>query len=62
MLHFQSLLGTASACQPIDFDILNLGPKLNTTQSSDLIKSITNDDIKNALFSIGDDKSRGPDG
>lgn len=31
--HFQSLLGTMIPCELIDFDILNLGPKVNATQA-----------------------------
>lgn len=60
--HFQSLLGTAVNCDPIDLDILNAWPKLNYVQKSELVMSISNEDIRKALFSIGDDKSPGPDG
>lgn len=60
--HFQNLLGTAIDCEPIDVDILNLGTKVEATQASNLVQSISNEEIRKALFSIGDDKSPDPDG
>lgn len=60
--HFQSLLGTTVNCDPIDLDILNVGPKLNFVQEVELVMSISNEDIRKALFNIGDDKSPGLDG
>lgn len=58
--HFQSLLGTGNHVDLIESDILNVGSKLDVTQTADLFKGISNEDIKKALFSI-DDKSPGPD-
>ncbi|GKD95824.1 hypothetical protein Tco_1379721, partial [Tanacetum coccineum] len=35
---------------------------ISATTSSNMVRDITNDEIKAAMFDIGDDKASGPDG
>ncbi|XP_057460090.1 uncharacterized protein LOC130750511 [Actinidia eriantha] len=46
----------------IDKDILRDGMLVDEAQATDLIREVSDEDIKEALFSIGDDKAPGPDG
>jgi len=55
-------LGEESACRQIDDSVLNAGPKVSADQARSLINSVSRQEIKEALFDIGDDKSPGPDG
>jgi hypothetical protein len=59
---YQQLLGTSRATLPLDESVVSRGPRLDATLQASLLAAVTNDDIKRALFSIGDDKSPGPDG
>jgi mannosylglycoprotein endo-beta-mannosidase len=59
---FKQLLGTARATSPLDESVISCGPRLDPTLHSALLATVTNDDIKKALFSIGNTKSPGPDG
>ena len=62
-IHFyQSLLGTSSAISPIDEEVVHSGPCLDTNQSDFLLAPVTNEAIKEALFSVGNNKAPGPDG
>lgn len=56
------LFGTSVETNHIDFDILQNGPMINSEDCPTLIKSVTSDEIKEALYDIGDDKAPGPDG
>jgi hypothetical protein len=47
---------------PLDESVVCCGPRLDTTLHPLLLANVTNDDIKKALFSIGNTKSSGPDG
>ncbi|XP_022846184.1 uncharacterized protein LOC111368907 [Olea europaea var. sylvestris] len=47
---------------PIELDILRNGPLVSLEQGSSLTWDISSQEIKEALFSIGDDKSPGLDG
>jgi hypothetical protein len=58
----ESLLGTSSAISPIDEDVVHSGPCLDTTHSDFLLAPVTNETIKEALFSVGNNKAPGPDG
>lgn len=60
--YFKELFGSPTASETLDSGILALGPKLNTEAKSQISPQITNDEIKAAMFSIGDDKVPGPDG
>lgn len=60
--YYKKLLGTRNRCSPIDASIVRHGPLLSRDLAHDLIKSVTDLEIKNALMCIGNDKSPGPDG
>lgn len=59
---FEGLYGTDVGCQPIEQSILNQGPLLSHECAQQLISPISDSEIHDALFNIGDDKSPGPDG
>lgn len=60
--YYRNLLGTYSTCDPIDSNIFGEGPRLSLEHADSLVRDISQQEIKDALFSIGDDKSPGPDG
>lgn len=60
--YYSSLLGSSSHVQCINQSIMDSGPKLSLSGSLLLVDHVSNTDIKNALFSIPNDKSPGPDG
>ena len=62
LLYFQRLLGSDSQVEHIDSHVLQCGEAISSNQASDLIKVVSSEEIKEALFSIGNDKSPGPDG
>ncbi|GFY86576.1 hypothetical protein Acr_05g0002150 [Actinidia rufa] len=59
---YKGLLGTSSPCSQLVNSILLDGEQVSEAQASDLIRAVSDEEIKSALFSIGDDKSLGPDG
>ncbi|XP_057478787.1 uncharacterized protein LOC130766107 [Actinidia eriantha] len=59
---YKNLLGSSSSCTPIDRNVLLGGRLVNDDQATALICAITDKEIKDSLFSIGDDKAPGPDG
>ncbi|XP_074271245.1 uncharacterized protein LOC141595173 [Silene latifolia] len=60
--YYQSLLGASSPVSPLDTDFIQLSPTVSREAADILILPITNEEIKTALFTIGSDKSPGPDG
>ncbi|KAK6162199.1 hypothetical protein DH2020_002040 [Rehmannia glutinosa] len=58
---YECLLGTMDS-EPIDPDIINVGPSISLEQASNLERDISRQEIRDALFDIGEDKSLGPDG
>lgn len=60
--YYKNLLCTENQVNPISDDIINQGPILSIEDYSFLATLINDDDIKNALFHIGDDKAPGLDG
>ena len=62
-IHFyQSLLGTSSTISPINEAVVHSGPCLDVNHSDFLLAPVSNEAIKETLFSIGNDKALGPDG
>jgi len=61
-VHFyQNLLGTSSTISPINEAVVHSGPCLDVNHSDFLLAPISNEAIKETLFSIGIDKAPGPD-
>jgi hypothetical protein len=60
--YYQNLFGTSSSTTPIDDVVVHSGPCLNETHFDFLLAPVSNDVIKEALFSIGNDKAPRPDG
>ncbi|XP_022880540.1 uncharacterized protein LOC111397792 [Olea europaea var. sylvestris] len=62
ILFYCNLLGTSCPVRPIELDILKNGPLVSLEQGNSLTRDIFSQEIKEALFGIGDDKSPRPDG
>ncbi|GFZ09693.1 hypothetical protein Acr_21g0002920 [Actinidia rufa] len=60
--YYRGLLGTKRNCSRLNPDIARNGRILDQSQSLALVLPVTEEEIKNALFSIGVDKAPGPDG
>jgi len=62
-VHFyQNLLGTSSSTSTLDEVVVHCGPCLDETHSDFFLALVSNEAIKETLFSIGNDKAPGPDG
>ncbi|XP_020261656.1 uncharacterized protein LOC109837719 [Asparagus officinalis] len=59
---FTNLLGTSVATSPPDKNIIKSGPCLSEAQIKDLSKPVSIEEIKEAIFSMSDNKAPGPDG
>ncbi|GFY81548.1 hypothetical protein Acr_01g0013570 [Actinidia rufa] len=59
---YKGLLGSNFPCTQLDNFILLDGEQVNEAQAMDLIRAVSDEEIKGALFSTEDDKSPGPDG
>ncbi|KAG9142708.1 hypothetical protein Leryth_005468 [Lithospermum erythrorhizon] len=62
MVKKNGLFGTAIPTFPIDTEMLKVGGVLNADERSALVVPITTNEVKEAIFDIGDDKVPGPDG
>ncbi|GKD05219.1 protein LAZ1 [Tanacetum coccineum] len=59
--HYQSFLGTNLVCD--DLDTMGLfDKKVSELSNENMTRPVTNEEIKKAMFGIGDDKAPGPDG
>lgn len=62
-IHFyKGLLGSSSSSQPIEPEIFRSGHCISSEQVMAFTGIISSEEIKDALFCVGDDKSLGPDG
>nr|GEU52723.1 hypothetical protein [Tanacetum cinerariifolium] len=59
--HYEAFLGQPSITSPFDSNNLFLNI-LTSNQAFDMIKHVTAQEVKEAIFSMGNDKSPGPDG
>ncbi|XP_057953975.1 uncharacterized protein LOC131148271 [Malania oleifera] len=60
--YYKQLLGSTGCNSLVDSHILARGPVLNEEKRNSMMAPITDDEIKDALFRIGDNKAAGPDG
>ncbi|KAI5665828.1 hypothetical protein M9H77_15681 [Catharanthus roseus] len=60
--NYVAMLGTFEASDPLEEDVLGEGPQINPQLREELRGSYTREEIKEALFDIGNEKSPGPDG
>nr|GEY32721.1 reverse transcriptase domain, reverse transcriptase zinc-binding domain protein [Tanacetum cinerariifolium] len=59
--HYESFLGTDTDCVPLDTEGLFV-TKVSDQICSDMVRPISDDEIRTAMFDIGDDRAPGPDG
>ncbi|GJU66584.1 protein LAZ1, partial [Tanacetum coccineum] len=59
--HYEGLLGTSTVCEDLDTNGLFL-KTVSDLANAHMTSPITNNEIKRAMFDIGDDKAPGPDG
>ncbi|GFY91064.1 hypothetical protein Acr_07g0012600 [Actinidia rufa] len=60
--YYRRLLGTKNECTRLSRDTILQGKLLDPNQADCLIRPISDEEIKAALFSIGEDKAPGPGG
>ncbi|VFQ97347.1 unnamed protein product [Cuscuta campestris] len=60
--YFTTLFGTTSSVEPIELEILTAGTRVPSSAQSSLLASVTPEEVREAVFDIGNDKALGPDG
>lgn len=60
--YFQEILTDTEVVQPIQENIMRQGPTVTEDQAQNLCCPATDEEVKNAIFSISSTKSPGPDG
>ncbi|GJZ55432.1 RNA-directed DNA polymerase, eukaryota, reverse transcriptase zinc-binding domain protein [Tanacetum coccineum] len=60
--HFKSFLGDNKSTEQIKNPEELFSNKLTANEAEEMIKDVTNEEIKEAMFGIGNDKAPGPDG
>lgn len=62
VIHFQEFLGTSrEVCEILDPEVLFVN-KISQEEANYMVREVTEVEIKEALFDIGDNKALGPDG
>ncbi|XP_022030851.1 uncharacterized protein LOC110931782 [Helianthus annuus] len=59
--HYANFLGTEDRVAPIDLDDIFVN-KLSSAGATNMVRQVTREEVKNAMFSIGVNKAPGPDG
>ena len=57
-----SLLGTQQETQTVDEDVFSLRSLVSEEAWPDLVRPVTDEEIRDHVFSIGTDRAPGPDG
>ncbi|XP_071704828.1 uncharacterized protein [Rutidosis leptorrhynchoides] len=60
--HYELFLGTANICNMLNDPGTLFSARINTTKANHMVRPVTNEEVKAAIFDIGDDKATGPDG
>ncbi|VFQ94486.1 unnamed protein product, partial [Cuscuta campestris] len=60
--YFTTLFGTTSLVEPFELEILTAGTRVPSSAQSTLLASVTPEEVREAVFDIGNDKAPGPDG
>jgi len=60
--YYQCLLGTSKATIPLDSVVIQCGPCIDSSSHDFLLSPVSNKDIQKVVFSIENEKARGPDG
>ncbi|XP_071727851.1 uncharacterized protein [Rutidosis leptorrhynchoides] len=60
--HYELFLGTANTCNMLNDPGTLFSARINTTKANHMVRPVTNEEVKAAIFDIGDDKAPGPDG
>jgi hypothetical protein len=59
--YYRGLLGEDVSCEPISINVLNMGPKVPLKAMSDLCKPVTQEEVHEVIFNMGNNKAHGPD-
>ncbi|GKF72751.1 hypothetical protein Tco_0208865, partial [Tanacetum coccineum] len=59
--HYEEFLGNHSVCDDLNIDGL-FHSKVSDQSCLSMVRDITNNEIKNAMFNVGDDRAPRPDG
>ncbi|GKA26871.1 putative RNA-directed DNA polymerase, eukaryota, reverse transcriptase zinc-binding domain protein [Tanacetum coccineum] len=59
--HYQKFLGTNMTCEALNIEGLFI-KQISDSSRAQMVRNVTNEEIKSAMFSIGDDRAPRPDG
>ncbi|GJV98057.1 hypothetical protein Tco_1549634 [Tanacetum coccineum] len=59
--HYEQFLGTSTTCSDLNINEL-FSRIVSDMAAANMVREVTNKEIKSAMFNIGDDKASGPDG
>ncbi|GJU81687.1 RNA-directed DNA polymerase, eukaryota, reverse transcriptase zinc-binding domain protein [Tanacetum coccineum] len=62
VIHFQKFFGQEVAVQSLNLDVFKSLKRISTEDADHMTRSVTDAEIKNAMFDICDNKAPGPDG
>ncbi|VFQ86115.1 unnamed protein product [Cuscuta campestris] len=60
--YYNQIFGNTVPNTPMDWNVFKEGPLIQHQDAIDLVSNVDRTEVKEALFSIGDDKAPGPDG